>query len=172
MHLCYSHLHCSEMSFIRRLDVLSNFSVFSLHNANIRRLSISLCLRCCMMDYIPYGFKWRSNLKILFTLDLLQVTLLLTSLNTTSSISFLTSCIAAGFLTDRGLPSLECLVSCIDMFSQTFLQFEGYMYIAYWVVFLLHSSHYFNWSLCFTVSFTTPDACSLEQNLKKTTKNV
>lgn len=57
-----------------------------------------------------------------------------TSLNTTSSISFLTSCIAAGFLTDRGLPSLECLVSCIDMFSQIFLQFEGYMYIAYWVV--------------------------------------
>lgn len=134
MHLCYSHFHCSEMSFIRRPDVLSDFSVFCLHKANITRLSISLCLRCCMMDYIPYGFKWRSNLQILFTLDLLQVTLLLTSLNTTSSISFLTSCIAPGFLTDRGLPSLVCLVSCIDMFSQIFLQFEGYMYIAHWVV--------------------------------------
>lgn len=77
MHLCYSHFHCSEMSFIRRPDVLSDFSVFCLHKANIRRLLISLCLRCCMMDYIPYGFKWRSNLKILFTLDLLQVTLCL-----------------------------------------------------------------------------------------------
>lgn len=122
------------MSFTKRPDVLSDYSVvFFLRRTNIKRLSISLCLRCCIKD-ILYNFKWKSNLEILCTLDLLQVNLCLHHL-TLSSVSFLTSCIAAGFLTDRGLLSLECLVSCIDMFFfQTFLQFEGYMFIAYWVV--------------------------------------
>lgn len=103
------------MSFTRRPDVLSDYSVvFFLRRTNIKRLSISLCLRCCIKD-ILYNFKWKSNLEILCTLDLLQVNLCLHHL-TLSSVSFLTSCITAGFLTDRGLLSLECLVSCIDMF--------------------------------------------------------
>lgn len=94
------------MSFTRRPDVLSDYSVvFFLRRTNIKRLSISLCLRCCIKD-ILYNFKWKSNLEILCTLDLLQVNLCLHHL-TLSSVSFLTSCIAAGFLTDRGLLSLE-----------------------------------------------------------------
>lgn len=121
MHFFYSQFHSDRNELHQKTICLERFQCcFFIHLANIRRILISLSLRCCIID-ILYGFKWRSNLKILCTLVLRQVTLLLTWLKTfltdfwgVSSISFLTSCIASGFLTDRGLPLLECLVSCVD----------------------------------------------------------
>lgn len=134
------------------ISVLVNF----IHLANIRRPSISLCLRCCIIDKLAYGFKWRSNLKVLCTL---QVTL--KSLKT-----FLTSCLVSGsygpwsaFIGMPGVLYGSCFLKSSynskDMLLTELFQPREFFF---------HNSHYFNWRPCCIVLqyiFTTADACSL-----------